>query len=94
MSGEIGRLINRNGRYFARLVVPADLRSQIGKSELRAGLGADRRTALRKLPLAAAGLQDVIADARRKTKPGPTVVRFPISLADVAHRFYDRARTR
>ena len=71
MSGEIGRLINRNGRDFARLVVPAELRSQIGKSELRAGLGADRRTALRKLPLAAAGLQDVIADARRRPSRVP-----------------------
>ena len=39
MAGKVRHLLNRSGRYFARLVVPADLRRFIGKTELRAALG-------------------------------------------------------
>lgn len=43
---------DRQGRYYARLVVPAELRPIIGKRELLEPLGADRSLALRKHALA------------------------------------------
>lgn len=50
MAGKTRHLLNRNGRYFTRLVVPAALRTVIGKTELRTALGADYRQALKLLP--------------------------------------------
>ncbi len=38
MAGAQRYLLNRDGRFFARLVVPKDLRAAVGKSELRAAL--------------------------------------------------------
>jgi hypothetical protein len=35
MAGKIRYMINRSGRYHARLMVPKDLREVIGKTELR-----------------------------------------------------------
>ncbi|HEY9038010.1 MAG TPA: hypothetical protein VIN05_03590 [Roseovarius sp.] len=43
-------MINRSGRYHARLVVPKDLRKIVGKTELRAPLGGDYYTVLKMLP--------------------------------------------
>ena len=68
MAGEVRNLLNRDGRYFARVTVPKDLRKIVGKRELRTSLGPDRREALRKLPLAVARLLDTIAGARRVMK--------------------------
>ena len=59
-------LLNRDGRFFARLVVPKDLRQIIGKTELRRPLGPDRRTAMKHLPGAVAILQHELAQAERK----------------------------
>ncbi|MFN3724420.1 MAG: DUF6538 domain-containing protein [Paracoccaceae bacterium] len=69
MAGAQRYLLNRDGRFFARLVVPKDLRSVVGKSELRAPLGPDRRTAIKLLPGAVAHLQQQIAQAERKVSP-------------------------
>ncbi|WP_420712663.1 DUF6538 domain-containing protein [Ancylobacter sp. SL191] len=50
IAAKVRHLLNRKGRFFARLVVPKDLRPFMdGKSELRSSLGPDRRTALKKL---------------------------------------------
>ncbi|WP_178133842.1 site-specific integrase [Vineibacter terrae] len=57
-------LIERDGRYFARIVVPAELRRILGKTELRQKLGPDRKVALKKLPRAVADLQDQLDAAR------------------------------
>jgi integrase len=57
-------LIERDGRYFARIVVPAELRRIVGKRELREKLGPDRKMALRRLPRAVADLQDKLDAAR------------------------------
>ena len=52
MAGKIKHLVNRSGRYHARLVVPKDLRKIVGKTELRTPLGGDYRQAVRLLPSA------------------------------------------
>ena len=50
MAGKVRHLLNRDGRYFARLVIPKELRPYLdGKTELRTPLGPDYRTALKKL---------------------------------------------
>jgi hypothetical protein len=57
-------LVQREGRYWARVVVPAEVRAVIGNRELRAPLGPDRREAMQKLPLHVADFFDRIATAR------------------------------
>ncbi|MCE8523363.1 integrase [Ruegeria pomeroyi] len=84
-------MINRSGRYHARLVVPKDLRGIVGKSELRAPLGGDYRQALRLLPGAVAQLQHQIAQAEQKAgagqrQPGPA--RYPLAPDQLAHSLY------
>ncbi len=45
MAGKVKNLLNRDVRYFSRLVIPKDLRPFLeNKVELREALGADRRT--------------------------------------------------
>ena len=66
MAGKVRHLINRSGRYHARIVVPKDLRAIVGKTELRQPLGPDYRQALRLLPGAVAQLHHEIALAERK----------------------------
>jgi len=78
MAGKIRGLVNRDGRHYARLVVPVELRGTIGKTELRKPLGADRREALRKLPAALKLFNDAIDDARRKQGNGAFDRRHPI----------------
>jgi hypothetical protein len=70
MAGTPRYLLNRNGLYFARLVVPKDLREIVGKTELREPLGPDRREALRLLPGAVTQLQHRIAVAEREAGAG------------------------
>lgn len=60
MTGKIKNMVNRNGRYHARLVVPKDLQGIVGKTELRTPLGGDYRQALKLLPGAVAKLQHQI----------------------------------
>lgn len=90
MAGKVRYLINRNGRYHARLVVPKDLRGIVGKSELRTALGADYREALKMLPGAVAGLQHQIAEAERRVgQVGPTP-RYPLAADQIAFAQYMR----
>ncbi|WP_323041181.1 DUF6538 domain-containing protein [Gemmobacter sp.] len=84
-------LLNRDGRFFARLVVPKDLRSIVGKSELRAPLGPDCRTAVKLLPGAVAQLQHQIAQAERKAAPANspvTPMRYPLAPDQIALSHY------
>jgi integrase len=89
MSGEVRHLLNRSGRYFARVVVPVALRKEVGKSELRSPLGPDRRLALRKLPGSVAALLDTIAEARRIVAGRrASTPRRPLSFLEIAHLHY------
>jgi hypothetical protein len=91
MAGKVRHLVNRSGRYHARLVVPKDLRDVVGKSELRTPLGGDRSQALKKLPGAVAVLQNQIALAEVK-KAGQTGAkgepRYPLSPNELAQNLY------
>jgi len=90
MAGKVRHLKERNGRYSARLVVPKNLRSIVGKAELETQLGADRRQALAKLPSAVAALQEQIALAEQqaKLKSSPVSLRYPLSIEQIASRHY------
>ncbi|OBQ75595.1 integrase [Mesorhizobium loti] len=94
MAGRDRNLLNRDGRYFARLVVPRDLRPFMnGKTELRTALGPDYRTALKALPGAVAALQHKIAlGERRAAEAGDRPVaigRYPLSFDQIALRNYN-----
>lgn len=87
-------LLNRDGRYFARLVIPKELRPFLNnKTELREALGPDRRVALAKLHPAVAVLQGQIARAEREAQiatgapvePG----RYPLPVEQIAYRNYN-----
>jgi hypothetical protein len=88
-------LLNRNGRYTARLSVPAALRPIIMKRELLESLGPDRADALRKLPGAIGRMQDVLNAARQEldagrkpSSPPPTPGRI-LSLRNLAKAHFD-----
>ncbi|HWL55470.1 MAG TPA: DUF6538 domain-containing protein [Paracoccus sp. (in: a-proteobacteria)] len=94
MAGAQKYLLNRNGRFFARLVVPKDLRKIVGKTELRAPLGPDRRTAMKHLPGAVATLQHEIAQAERKTAPANIAaapMRYPLAPDQIALSHYHQS---
>jgi len=91
VASKVRNMVNRNGRYHARLVVPKDLRGIIGKTELRTPLGGDYRQALKLLPGAVAQLQHQIALAEQKAgagrmQPGPA--RYPLAPDQIAHSHY------
>jgi len=91
MAGKVRHLINRAGRYHARLVVPKDLRGIVGKTELRAPLGGDYRQALKLLPGAVAQLQHQIAQAEQRAgagQPRTAPARYPLAPAQIAQSHY------
>lgn len=91
MAGKVLHLTNRSGRYYARLVVPKDLRAAVGKTELRIPLGGDYRNALRLLPGAVAELQGQIGQAERKAPAGPQreiQPRYPLNTKQLASSHY------
>jgi len=67
MAGQVRYLKVKDGRFYARISVPAELRKVIGKSELIAPLGGDRRAAMKLLPEAVAGFQRRLDAARQQT---------------------------
>lgn len=97
MGCDMGRnprhFLDRGGRYFARIVVPKELRPYLdNKTELRAPLGPDRRTALRHHPIAVAELMQKIAVAERALADAQGIAqvpgRYPLSDAQIAFRSY------
>ena len=66
MAGKVRYLIRRGHRHYARIVVPERLRPIVGKIELSAPLGSDRRDALRKLPAVISKFQKRIAAAEQQ----------------------------
>lgn len=96
MAGKVRHLVNRSGRYHARIVVPKDLRAIVGKTELRQPLGPDYRQALRLLPGAVAQLQHEIALAEQKLaaeRPGARPARYPMAPDQIAWAEYNRRLT-
>ncbi|MFC6444400.1 D-alanyl-D-alanine carboxypeptidase family protein [Shinella zoogloeoides] len=94
MAGNNKYLLNRDGRYFARIVIPKDLRSFLdNKTELRAPLGADRRTAQARLHTAVAELQAriAIAERRKALANGEAITpgRYPLPVDKIALRNYN-----
>ncbi|WP_127111710.1 DUF6538 domain-containing protein [Shimia sediminis] len=84
-------LLNRDGRYFARLTVPEHLRKVVGKREFREPLGPDRREALKLLHGAVAKIQHEIAQAERQIGVGQAQavsVRYPLTPAQIAQSHY------
>ncbi|MFT4181541.1 MAG: integrase [Rhizobium sp.] len=86
--------LDRDGRYFARIVIPKTLRPFLdNKTELREALGPDRRTAIARHATALAGLQAKIAVAERKAqiaKGEPiTPGRYPLPVDQIALRSYN-----
>lgn len=68
---KVPHLLFRDGRYYARLVIPDGLRRFFeDKREMRAPLGADRREALNRLPAAVADMRSQIAAARDQSRQG------------------------
>ncbi|MFG6081394.1 hypothetical protein ACEUZ9_002014 [Paracoccus litorisediminis] len=90
MAGAQRYLLNRDGRFFARLVVPKELRGIVGKSELRTPLGPDRRGAMKLLPTAVAAMQAEIAKAARQVHPDRPHQRDPITTQDFGRAVWQR----
>lgn len=93
MAGKVQYLLNRDGRFFARLVIPKELRPFMkGRRELRTALGPDYRTAVRRLSGAVALLQHEIALAERRAveagERAVTVGRYPLAVEQIALRNY------
>jgi len=88
MAGKNRGLQCREGRYYARIIVPEALRAVIGKTELRTPLGADRRDAIRKLPIALADFGEQIERARCIAGGGKPVPA-PLSNVEIAKLVYN-----
>ena len=87
MTGKLRNMVERDGRFFARLVVPLPLRPIVGKTELRTPLGGDRRLAVRNLYAEVARLQDVLTAAEAQL--GSTVIgKRPFSMSNAAKVFF------
>lgn len=91
MAGQVRHLKVKDGRFYARIAVPAALRERIGRSELTAPLGGERRAALKLLPEAVAGLQRQLALAAPETSAGSTAQvppRKALNVNQIALRSY------
>lgn len=93
MAAKIRHLLDRDGRYFARLVVPPRLRPYLpgddkGRTELRSALGSDRRTAVARLPSSVARLQHKLGLARlayeRATGERSERAAYPLPVDEIA----------
>lgn len=91
MAGKDRYLQERNGRFYARLVVPEGLRPYLAnKTELRSPLGADRRAAVKALPAAVVEIQKKL-DVAERAHAGASLqipLRFPLSDDRIAFESY------
>lgn len=84
-------LVERDGRFYARLVVPQSLREAIGKTELREPLGPDKRVARYNLTAAVARLKAQLEGAALGIAPKVqqhAPKRRPTSLREIALQNY------
>lgn len=75
-------LHDKRRRFSARIVVPKELQTLVGKKELTKALGADRRAAEKQLPGAVTMMMHELALAERKLNSGklvPSEARFPMA---------------
>ncbi|MBC7139209.1 MAG: integrase [Defluviimonas sp.] len=93
MAGKPRHWKEKDGRFYARLAVPSNLRKIVGRSELTEALGGDRRAAQRLHPAAVARLQHQITEAERKAVDAGDVPdesgRFVLTPAQLARRHYE-----
>ncbi len=99
MPKKIRYLLPRDGRYFARIVIPKNLRPYLepedkGKWEFREPLGADYRTAVARLATEVAGFQAKLAVAERRAMVAKgeaiTPGRYPLPVEQIALRNYNQ----
>ena len=94
MPSKIRFLLCRDGRYYARKVVPKELRVAVGKSEIRLPLGADRREAIIQLPAALVMIDAKIDDALQGRQRGGASIltaarpSVPMDLVTLARTHY------
>ena len=88
MGGKVRHLIFRDGRWYARVVVPLELRRIIGKTELREPLGADKKAAERQSHAIVARMLDQIEQARHQLAAEAP------PLVQIARDFYARELVR
>jgi integrase len=89
MAIKVKHLLVRDGRHWARMSVPEQVRHIIGKTELLTALGPDRREALRQLPGAVADMQSQLDAARIQidgARPAPRGR--PMTLPAIARAHY------
>jgi hypothetical protein len=89
MAGKIRHFLEPDGRYYARLIIPKELRPFLdNKTELRTPLGGDYRAAVRIHASAVAGLQHKIAMAEqaRGQQEGNAAHahRYPLTVEQIA----------
>lgn len=91
MAGQVKNLKVKGGRFYARVAVPSHLRQIIGKTELVAPLGGERRAAMKALPAAVATLQRQI-DAAGLEAAGDRIgeLRSPITTQDFGRAVWSR----
>lgn len=87
-------LLERKGRYWARLSVPEVLRPIVGKRELLEALGPNLTVAKRKLPGAIGRMQDRLSRARDELEGRPRLTPAPrggriLSVANLAKAHFD-----
>lgn len=88
-------LLNRNGRYWARLSVPIALRPVLNKRELLEPLGPDLMEARSRLHGVVGRMRDTINAARaelaidRKPSPAPTTPGRTLSVRNLAKTHYE-----
>lgn len=70
MAGKLRHVQERNGIFYVRLAVPKELQSQLGRSELRADCGRDKRSLNARMHAALADFQRQLDDAREKLTAG------------------------
>lgn len=66
MAGQVRHLKVKGGRFYARVAVPKSVQAVLGRTELVAPIGGERRDAMRALLGAVVVLQSEIALARRQ----------------------------
>jgi hypothetical protein len=92
MAQKVRNLLCRQGRYYARLTVPAALREIIGSRELTEPLGADRTEALRLHPGVLAKFQARREAARRRHETdNPKAIRPDrrLTVREMARQHYE-----
>jgi integrase len=94
MAGKLRHFMERDGRFFARLVIPTILRPYLdNKTELRAPLGGDRRAAIRLHPAAVADLMEKISVAEQQLAAANGTAalpgRYPLTVQQIALRSYE-----